>query len=275
MIPRPACYGTACVDNAPRRILTDATLSLSPSGRNQWSLSILMARTARLFELIQRLLRNRGAVSADQLAESLAVSRRTVYRDIQTLKALGAPIDGEAGVGFILGRGFVLPPLMFSAEQIEAIVLGVRMVSQLDDEHLAHAALDALVKIAAVLPGDGRETVATVGLLSGPRPPSVADGVALAGLRAAIRAEYRIEIDYSDEVGRATTRYIWPIALTFGNHVRLLAAWCELRESFRTFRIDRIVGFRETRERYPKRRRGLLWAWRQSQAIPTSAPEAW
>jgi predicted DNA-binding transcriptional regulator YafY len=234
-----------------------------------------MARTARLFELIQLLLRNRGAVSAAQLAGSLSVSRRTVYRDIQTLKALGAPIDGEAGVGFILGRGFLLPPLMFSAEQIEAIVLGVRMVSRLDDQPLALAALDALVKIATVLPGDGRETVGAVGLLSGPRPPAVADGVALAGLRAVIRAEHRVEIDYSDEAGRGTTRYIWPIALTFGNHVRLLAAWCELREDFRTFRVDRIVAFRATRERYPRRRRGLLRAWQQSQSIRPSAAEAW
>ena len=176
-------------------------------------------------------------MSAARLAGSLSVSRRTVYRDIQTLRALGAPIDGEAGVGFVLGRGFLLPPLMFSAEQIEAIVLGARMVSRLDDQPLALAALDALVKIAAVLPGDGRETVAAVGLLSGPRPPAVADGVALAGLRAAIRAEHRVEIDYSDEAGHGTTRYIWPIALTFGNQVRLLAAWCEVCEDFRTFRV--------------------------------------
>ena len=255
--------------------MTGVAISLNPSNGKQWSSGMFMVRTARLFELIQLLLRNRGAVSADQLADSLSVSRRTIYRDIQTLRVLGAPVDGEAGVGFVLGPGFVLPPLMFSAEQIEAVVLGVRMVSRLDDEPLAHAALEALVKIAAVLPGDGRETIAAIGLLSGPRPPAAADGVAPAGLRAAIGAEHRAEIDYSDEVGHFTTRYIWPIALTFGNHVRLLAAWCELREDFRTFRVDRIAAFRETGERYPKRRRSLLRAWRESQGIPASPSEVW
>ena len=233
-----------------------------------------MVRTARLFELIQLFLHHRGAVSAERLAASLTVSRRTVYRDIQTLRALGAPIDDEAGVGFILGRGFILPPLMFSAEQIEAIVLGVRIVSRLDDQPLADAALDALAKIAAVLPGDGKETIAAIGLLSGPRPPAAADGVALARLRIAVRAEHRSEIDYSDEAGHVTTRYIWPIALTFGNHVRLLAAWCELRKDFRTFRVDRIVAFRETKERYSRRRQVLLRAWRQSQRIAAGACEA-
>ncbi len=127
---------------------------------------------------------------------------------------------------------------------------------------------------AAVLPGDGRETVAAIGLFSGPRPPAAADGVALVRLRAAMRAEHRIEIDYSDQASRVTTRYVWPIALTFGNHVRLLAAWCELREDFRTFRVDRIIALRETQERYPRRRRGLLLAWRQSEFAPASLPEA-
>jgi predicted DNA-binding transcriptional regulator YafY len=207
----------------------------------------------------------------------LAVSRRTVYRDIQTLRALGVPIDGEAGVGFVMGPGFVLPPLMLSAEQVEAVVLGMPMVSELGDKPLADAAFDALVKLSdalvklsQVLPATGPEAISAIGLLSGPRRPAAPGGVDLERLRASIRAEYRIAIDYRDQAGRASTRSIWPIALTFGNKVRLLASWCELRGDFRTFRI---VALRET-ERYPKHWRGLLRAWRQSQGFAVAMPQA-
>lgn len=232
-----------------------------------------MARTARLLDLIQLLRSSRTAVSATSLADALSVSPRTVYRDIQTLMAFGAPIEGEAGIGYVMRPGFVLPPLMFSQEQIEAIVLGARMVSQSGDESLAQAARQALIKIAAVLPGDGRDTVAAIGLLSSPRPPAAPDGVSLAQLRAAIRAERRMAIDYQDNLGQRTARWVWPIALTLGMRVRLLATWCELREDFRTFRVDRIAAVTDTGQRYPKSRLALVKAWQASQNIPAGAPE--
>ena len=226
-----------------------------------------MARAARLLDLVALLQSRRHAVTGTQLASVLSISRRTLYRDIQTLKALGATIEGEAGVGYLLKPGFVLPPLMFTAEQLEAVALGASMVAHSADEPLALAARDALAKIAAVLPEDRRNAIEEIGLLSGPRPPARPDGVPLAKLRAAIRSEYRIVIYYADALDRYTTRQIWPIELTFGVQVRLLAAWCELREDFRSFRVDRIIALTETASRYPKRRRSVLRRWRQSRGV--------
>src|SRR5262245_57724845 len=127
-----------------------------------------MARAERLLDLIQVLRRHRHPVSGQALANELGVSLRTVYRDIQTLIGQGAAIDGEAGVGYVLRPGFVLPPLMFSDEEIEALVLGSRWVAQRTDEPLARAAANAIAKIAAVLPDDLREGIEGTGLLAGP-----------------------------------------------------------------------------------------------------------
>jgi predicted DNA-binding transcriptional regulator YafY len=227
-----------------------------------------MSRSERLLDLVQILRRHRRPVSGAQLAEELAVSLRTVYRDIQSLIASGAPIDGEAGIGYVLRPGYTLPPLMFSDEEIESIVLGSRMVAASADERLARAARDALAKITAVLPGDRRDEVATLGLLSGPRRPLAPDGVDLAVIRSAIRAERKVWIVYGDEAGNRTERRIWPIALTFYERVRLLAAWCELHQSFRHFRTDRIARLVETAERFPRSRRGLMKEWRAVEGMP-------
>ena len=227
-----------------------------------------MSRTDRLLDLIQTLRRHRRPVSGARLADELAVSRRTIYRDIQTLIAKGAPIDGEAGVGYVLRPGFTLPPLMFSDEEIEAIVLGSRMVAARGDDALAQAARNALAKIAAVMPADKREDAGASGLLAGPGPLIAADGVDLASIRAAIRDERRVRIGYGDEAGLRTERHIWPIALTFGDHRRILAAWCELRDGFRHFRTDRIASLADTGRRYPRRRRVLMKEWRDIEGIP-------
>jgi biotin operon repressor len=129
-----------------------------------------VARSERLLELIQLLRRHRWPVSGQALAQELGVSLRTVYRDIQTLIRQGATIDGEAGIGFVLRPGFVLPPLMFSDEELEALVLGSRLVAQRSDAPLARAAMNVMAKIAAVLPDDLREGIADTGLLPGPGP---------------------------------------------------------------------------------------------------------
>lgn len=226
-----------------------------------------MSRTERLLDLIQVLRRHRRPVSGAQLAEATGVSLRTVYRDIQTLIAKGAPIEGEAGVGYVLRPGFTLPPLMFSDQEIEAIVLGSRMVAARGDEMLAGAARNALAKIAAVMPESKQDNVAMLGLLVGASERIVAPGADLAKVRGAIRDELRLRIDYEDEAGRRTTRQVWPIAITFCERVRILAAWCELRQGFRHFRTDRIVTLAETGEKYPRRRRALMKEWREIEGL--------
>src|SRR3954454_133784 len=179
--------------------------------------------------------RHRHPVSGQTLADELGVSLRTVYRDIQTLIGQGAAIDGEAGVGFVLQPGFVLPPLMFTDEELEALVLGSRFIAQRTDQPLAAAARNAIAKIAAVLPEDLRDSIDATGLLAGPGPKLTADQVDLAPIRAAIRDECKLSLDYLDPKGNRTSRTVWPIALGFFDRVRVLAAWCELRQDFRHF----------------------------------------
>lgn len=225
-----------------------------------------MSRAERLLDLIQVLRRHRVPVSGQTLADELGVSLRTVYRDIQTLVGQGAAIDGEAGIGFILRPGFVLPPLMFSDEEIEALVLGLRWVAQQTDAPLRRSATDAMAKIAAVLPDDLREGVAGIGLLAAPAP-SAPEPIDLAPLRAAIREEHKVVLDYGDKAGERTRRTVWPIAIGFFERWRVVAAWCELRQDFRHFRTDRIASLRLTGKRYPRRRRALMKEWREREGI--------
>lgn len=230
-----------------------------------------MSRTERLLDLIQTLRRHRRPVSGAQLASELAVSLRTIYRDIQTLIAQGAPIDGEAGIGYVLRPGFTLPPMMFSNDEIAAIALGSGLVARSADPALAEAARNALAKIQAVLPADRGGEAGASGLFAGGIRSAAVDRVDLAPIRSAIRAEQKISIAYDDESGVRTKRTIWPISLTFCARVRLLAAWCELRGSYRQFRTDRISALAEVGERYPRRRHALLKEWREIAGLPEVA----
>lgn len=227
-----------------------------------------MSRAQRLLELIQELRGHRRPVSGVVLADAVGVSLRTLYRDIETLKAQGAHIDGEAGVGFVLRPGFMLPPLMFSEEEIEAIILGSRWVADRADASLADAARKALAKIAAVLPNDLKESMDTANLLIGPGEPIAAGDAELPAIRLAIRTEHKLRIVYNDANGAATTRTIWPFALVFFDRVRVIVAWCESRKGYRHFRTDRIGHLSLTDKRYPLRRRALLKDWRASEGIP-------
>jgi len=226
-----------------------------------------MARSERLLELIQALRRHRRPVSGQALADELGVSLRTIYRDIRTLIGQGASIDGEAGLGFLLRPGFVLPPLMFSDEELEALVLGLRWVAQRTDASFEHAAMNALAKIAAVLPDDLRNNVEGIGLVAFPSRDADERRVDLTPLRGAIRSEQMVVLDYADVTGQHTRRTVWPIALAFFERSRVLAAWCELRRDFRHFRIDRIIALHETGKRYPQRRRTLMKQWREIEKI--------
>lgn len=161
----------------------------------------------------------------------------------------------------------MLPPLMFSEEQIEAIVLGSRWVADRADAALSTAARDALAKIGAVLPSDLKAGLDTSGLLIGPGVPVATDSVELPLIRAAIRNEHKLRISYLDRNGASSKRVVWPFALGFFDHVRIVVAWCELREGFRHFRTDRIGEVQTLDKRYPRHRQALLKEWRASEGI--------
>ena len=227
-----------------------------------------MSRAQRLLDLVQALRGYRRPVSGATLAEALGISLRTVYRDIETLKAQGAHIDGEPGVGYVLRPGFMLPPLMFSEEEIEAIVLGSRWVADRADAALGSAARNALAKIAAVLPQDLKVSLDTSSLLVGPGNAVAAGDAELPTIRLAIRTERKLRIGYVDGRGCDSKRTIWPFALAFFDRVRVVVAWCEIREGFRHFRTDRISKVQFVDKRYPRRRRVLLKDWRATEGIP-------
>ncbi|MGD0846732.1 helix-turn-helix transcriptional regulator [Bradyrhizobium sp.] len=227
-----------------------------------------MSRAQRLLDLIQHLRGYRRPVSGAVLAGALGISLRTLYRDIETLNAQGAHIDGEPGVGYVLRPGFMLPPLMFSEEEIEAIVLGSRWVADRADAALSAAARNALAKIAAVLPPDLKTSLDTSSLLIGPRKAMAAGDSELPVIRQAIRGERKLRIRYLDKSGSDSRRTIWPFALGFFERVRIVVAWCEMRQGFRHFRTDRISKVQVTDKRYPRRRQVLLKDWRAVEGIP-------
>ncbi|HET7868048.1 MAG TPA: YafY family protein [Burkholderiaceae bacterium] len=227
-----------------------------------------MSRSERLLNLLQLLRRHRHPVSGTDMADELQVSLRTLYRDIATLRAQGASIDGAPGLGYVLRAGFVLPPLMFTAEEIEALVLGSRWVGGRGDSRLAAAARDALAKIAAVLPPELRHELDTTALLVAPAEPPATGDAEVATLRRAIRQEHKLVITYRDADGADTSRTIWPFALGYFDRCRVLVAWCELRQAVRHFRTDRIVAVAADGTRYPRRRHALEQEWRQQQGLP-------
>lgn len=230
-----------------------------------------MSRAERLLALMQVLRRHRAPVSGAALAAELDVSLRTLYRDIASLQAQGASIEGEPGVGYVLRPGFLLPPLMLTEEEIEALVLGARWVAQRTDAHLAASARNLVAKVGAVLPADLRLALDTNALLVPAGPPDVPLRIDLAQVRLAIRRERKLRIAYEDAAGRATTRVVWPFALGFFEKTRMVAAWCETRQGFRHFRTDRIAALQPLEERYPRRRQALLKEWRAAEGIEASA----
>lgn len=208
-----------------------------------------MRRADRLFQIVQHL-RGGRLVTAANLARRLEVSERTIYRDIADLQSTGVPIDGEAGIGYIMRSGFDLPPLMFTRDEIVALVTGARMVRAWGGTKMVAAAEEALVKIEAVLPKAEQSRVGDTKIFS-PR-------IGLAGQASELidRCEHAIEarailaLDYSDEYGTTTNRNVQPLGLWFWGKVWTLVGWCELRDDFRAFRLDRISGLLPTGETY-------------------------
>lgn len=220
-----------------------------------------MSRSHRLFDLLQALRRRRGTVSGRELARELDVSLRTIRRDVATLQAMGADIDGEPGVGYILRPGFLLPPLSFTEEEIHALVVGAQWVSRQTDDGLARAVQDALAKIDGVLSPDQRRAVDDSALFvsRGQATKSIID---LARVRQSLREQRKMRIIYIDEDEVAMERTLWPIMLGFIEDQRFIAGWCELTSDFRLFRTDRIRKVDFLEERYTARRRQLVKQWR-------------
>ena len=228
-----------------------------------------MSRAQRLLDLLQLLRRHRRPVSGELLADELGISLRTLYRDVATLNAQGARIDGEPGMGYIMRPGFMLPPLMFSEDEIEALVLGSRWVAKRADKPLGQAARNALAKIAAVLPPDLQDGLEASPLLVGSCAVAAGD-TELTAIRQAIRTERKLRIRYTSEDGSKTRRTIWPFAVGFFDRARVVAAWCETRKAYRHFRTDRIAALTLTETRYPRRRQALLKEWREREGIAAS-----
>lgn len=229
-----------------------------------------MSRSQRLLDLLQVLRQHRHPVSGATLAEEMDISLRTLYRDIATLRSHGANIEGEAGVGYILAPGFMLPPLMFSEEEIEALVLGSRWVSDRADTPLAKAARNALAKITAVLPDDLKERTHADDLVIGPNfgeALRVENSEHMEIIRKAIRNEHIMQISYTDAQDNASSRVIWPIMLTYFERTRVIVAWCETRTAFRHFRTDRINLLEDTGKRYYPRKPVLADQWRKQEGI--------
>ncbi|HLF21424.1 MAG TPA: YafY family protein [Aestuariivirga sp.] len=232
-----------------------------------------MRRAGRLLQLIQILRRHRRPVTGEAMARELEVSLRTVYRDIAALGLEGVPVRGEAGIGYVLEEGYDLPPLMFTADELEAVMLGLRWVARRGDRDLSRAAQDTVAKIGAILPNRLKPFLFDAGLVLPPYTKLTEDRIDVAHFRSAIREARKVEIAYRSEDGRETQRTIWPIAIAYFDAQRLVAAWCELRSDFRTFRTDRMLALRLTGDKYPERRKALLKKWQEQVARETGEPQ--
>ncbi|MDV3459298.1 YafY family protein [Sphingomonas sp. HF-S4] len=223
-----------------------------------------MRKADRLFQIVQILRRTTKPVTAEAIASELETSKRSVYRDIGALMAQRVPIRGEAGMGYVLEGGFDLPPLMLTADEIDAVALGAQWVAGHADPALARAARDVLAKVAAVLPEEMRGILDDPSARTPPAWDTPVDKVDAAELRGAIRGARKIALRYTDPGGAATERTVWPLVIGYLDSTRALIAWCELREDFRTFRLDRIDRADILDARIPQDPGALRRKWRAS-----------
>jgi predicted DNA-binding transcriptional regulator YafY len=220
-----------------------------------------MRKASRLFEIIQILRIARRPVTAAAIAERLEVTVRSIYRDIAALQAMRVPIDGERGIAYILRPGFDLPPLMFTIEETEALVLGLALIERTGDMELTQAAKKVAGKIAAAVPAPLRQLISSRSLHAwGPIAPAP-QNIDFTMIRRAIRDEEKLDIDYRDEQGRITRRIIRPLALIYYLDAAVIVGWCELREAIRNFRLDRTQSCRETGLHFRNEGDALRNAW--------------
>ncbi|MDW6019813.1 YafY family protein [Vibrio plantisponsor] len=226
-----------------------------------------MSRSQRLFDLLQILRCHKYPVSAEHLAEQLNVSVRTIYRDIATLQTQGAEIEGEAGLGYILKPTFTLPPLMFSMEELEALLLGADWISKQANGEFSESAKNAIAKISAVLPADhkvkhSQEVMRVASIIEVPELT-----IDMSDIRKAIKHQYKANINYLDLKGNSSSRVIWPILIGMFQQHYVLVAWCETRNAFRNFRLDRIEDWQTLEQKYLPHRSELLKKWQQEEGI--------
>jgi predicted DNA-binding transcriptional regulator YafY len=217
-----------------------------------------MSRTHRLFQMMQTLRRLPPPVTAAQLANEMQMSERTIYRDIEALRGIGAVIDGEAGFGYTLIEDAALPPLGFEDDELEALVLGLRDVAVIGDPALAKAAQSALAKIKARVPPRQAHRLqhAVLDAHRFSRPPEIR--IDVAELRSATWDEVAVRFDYEDAKGQHTSRKVDPLGLVYLEQTNMLMAWCHLRKDFRTFRLDRMLNLQRTEESFRPRRVPML-----------------
>ncbi len=199
-----------------------------------------MRRADRLFRIVEYLKARRQAVTADSLAIELEVSVRTIYRDISDLCLSGVPIIGEAGVGYMIDKNYVLRPLMFEVDELDALMLGAQMVESWGDKDLAKSARKAVDKISAILPELLKEEMLSTAIFSHPSQAKTKITIDFSALRKAVRTRNVVEFDYTTEDNRITRRRIRPLCLAFFGPVWVTTGWCELRQDFRNFRLDRM-----------------------------------
>jgi predicted DNA-binding transcriptional regulator YafY len=232
-----------------------------------------MRPAERLFDIIQLLRGTTRPLSAAALAARLEVSTRTIYRDIAALQAGGVPIDGAPGFGYVLGDGYDLPPLMFTAEEFQTIAVALDLVCRTGDQGLQAAAVGVRAKIAAIRPqsrGAIRDAPFYVWTPGAPVSPAVQ----LSEVRAAIRAGRKLCLDYRNGDGRESRRIIWPLAIAYYAESTVIGAWCELREDYRHFRTDRVRDLAVLEQGYPKDRPSLLSGWWALQGAAAASASA-
>lgn len=194
----------------------------------------------------------------------MSISIRTLYRDIASLRALGAGIEGEPGVGYVLRSGFLLPPIMFTVEEVDALILGSRWVAERADKPLADAARKAMARLTAVMPNELVDRVEAQYLVVMPSDYAKPETIDLTIVRRAIHLERKMRINYTDTKGEISERVIWPFLLGYFDGGQLVSAWCQLRNGIRHFRTDQINSLSELPMRYPRRRHELVKLWRET-----------
>ncbi|MAK60084.1 MAG: transcriptional regulator [Ponticaulis sp.] len=225
-----------------------------------------MRRTERLFQIIQMLRRYNRPVTGREIASELETSLRTVYRDMSELIAQRVPIRGEAGTGYVLDDGYDMPPLMLTADELEAAVLGAKWVAARGDDALKRGAADLIAKLTVAVPKDLQPIIVDAGLTPVRFRSRPTDTFDVSLIRQAIRGGRKFAIDYTDEKGASSERVIWPFLLAYSEDVSIICAWCELRESFRNFRTDRVISADLQDERIPERIASLRHRWEKMRA---------
>jgi predicted DNA-binding transcriptional regulator YafY len=229
-----------------------------------------LRKASRLFEIIQILRLASHPITAAHIAERLEVTPRSIYRDIAALQAMRVPIEGGRGIGYILRPGFDLPPLMFSIEETEAIVLALALLQRTGDIGLRKAANAVSDKIAGAMPPPLRRSLSSEAIHAWGTVMPEPDGIDLALARAAIRDERKLHIAYADEQGRSTERVVRPIALIYYSAHSVVVAWCELRNGLRNFRADRVTACRTSGERFAGEGDTLRKLWMDGWEINSS-----